>query len=373
MKQKVLKILLLEDVADDAGLIVRALQNENVLFEIIRVDCKEKFLEEIKDFRPNVILADHSLPQFNSIEALKITLRERPGIPFILVTGTVSEEFAVTCLKEGADDYVLKHNLARLPAAIANALKQREYERYKKRTERALLKQNAKLAKVNSELDNFVYSVSHNLRSPLASILGLVNISRIDSKSNDSALSTYFNMIEECACKLDESLKEIADYSKNSHHQLAIEEVNLNSIINNCFEKLHFMDGFDKVERIVSVNQKAPLYSDEFRLSLVINNLISNAIIFRDEHKKHSFIHVSADVNKRNAILQIEDNGIGIAEDLQQKVFRMFFRASELSIGSGLGLYIARETTEKLSGKIQIQSHPGRGTKFLVKIRNVHE
>src|SRR5690606_2336469 len=135
----------------------------------------------LQQFRPDVILSDHALPQFNSLEALKILRKQASDTPFILVTGTVSEEFAVSCLKQGADDYVLKSNLVRLHAAIQNAIRQRRQDAKRKKAEQTLRKQNDELIKINKELDSFVYSVSHNLRAPLMSVLGLVNLAQLEN------------------------------------------------------------------------------------------------------------------------------------------------------------------------------------------------
>ncbi len=123
-----LKILHLEDSPADAELVGRCLKRENIHSEIKIVDSKVDFQNGLKYFDPDVILCDHSLPQFNSSEALKIVRVRKSETPFILVTGAVSEEFAVNIIKEGADDYILKRNLTRLPSAITSALRQRRAE-----------------------------------------------------------------------------------------------------------------------------------------------------------------------------------------------------------------------------------------------------
>lgn len=120
-----LRILHLEDTPADAELVARNLRRAGMEVDIKVVDERTAFEKELAAFSPDVILSDHTLPQFNSIEALKIAKAEQPEVPFILVTGTVSEEFAVECLRSGANDYILKSNLIRLPNAIKNALSER--------------------------------------------------------------------------------------------------------------------------------------------------------------------------------------------------------------------------------------------------------
>jgi PAS domain S-box-containing protein len=124
--EKLLKILLLEDSPTDAEIIQRFLQQQNILREFKLALNKKTFLQSLEEFQPDVILSDHALPQFNSTDALTIARQRFPDIPFIMITGTVSEEYAAEIIKLGADDYILKDRMARLPAAISTALKQRK-------------------------------------------------------------------------------------------------------------------------------------------------------------------------------------------------------------------------------------------------------
>jgi PAS domain S-box-containing protein len=130
--QKSLRILLLEDNPLDAEMIQRLLKQENFLFDCRHVVNKKQFVLGLDEFLPDLIISDHSLPQFNSVLALEMAREKFPDIPFIMVTGTVSEEFAASIIKQGADDYILKDRMARLPAAIAKAFQQRQGEKEKK-------------------------------------------------------------------------------------------------------------------------------------------------------------------------------------------------------------------------------------------------
>lgn len=129
--QKTLKILLLEDNPLDAEMMQRLLKQEKISFECRHVINKKQFLAALNEFLPDLIISDHSLPQFNSVLALEMARDKFPGIPFIMVTGTVSEEFAASIIKQGADDYILKDRMARLPAAINKVLQQRQVEKEK--------------------------------------------------------------------------------------------------------------------------------------------------------------------------------------------------------------------------------------------------
>jgi signal transduction histidine kinase len=374
MEMKKLKILMLEDSSDDVGLIERVLRKDQIDFVYERVDTREDFSESIKRFVPDVILSDHGMPEFNSIEALKIVTKERSATPFILVTGTVSEEFATTCLKLGADDYILKTNLSRLPSAIRRALKERKLGYLKREARRALRKQNAalmnandELLKVNHELDNFVYSVSHNLRGPLSSVLGLLNIAQRETRNKE--LIVMHDMMTSSVQRLDETLKEIIDYSKNARNTIEVEQINLEEFINSIIDKLQNQHGSRNVNWIIDIKGESELNTDKTRLGVLINNILSNAICYSDS-RREPIVSISAVVNPNHLDVTIKDNGIGIKREILPRVFEMFFRGTELSQGAGLGLYVAKETIKRLNGAIELTSELGIGTTATFSIPN---
>jgi signal transduction histidine kinase len=369
--EKELKILMLEDLQDDVGLIERTLNKQGIPFVGKRVDTKEEFTTALTNFKPDVILSDHALPQFNSLEALTICQNHNMNTPFILVTGTVSEEFAVNCLKQGADDYVLKSNMVRLPSAIQNALRQRHHEYKRKKAEHTLRKQNEELIKINRELDSFVYSVSHNLRAPLMSVLGLINLVQIENKKTDQSLNHYFGMMQHSIHKLDHTLKEILEYSRNARSELNLDLVYFDKLVEDSFERLMYMEGSDNIQKTVSVMGSEELYSDAYRLSVIINNLVSNAIKYRDTTKENNAIDIRATITDKSVDIVFQDNGIGIYSEFLPRIFDMFFRATERSEGAGLGLYIVKETVEKLHGTIAVTSNFGEGTLFTISIPNM--
>lgn len=368
--EKDLKILMLEDLPEDMGLIEYFLKKEGLKFMAKRVDSKGDFIEALREFQPDVILSDHALPQFNSIDALTICKKAGVQAPFILVTGTVSEEFAVSCLKQGADDYVLKSNLTRLPSAITNSLRQRQIALKRKKAERALRKQNEELVKINKELDSFVYSVSHNIRAPLMSVLGLVNLAKLDDRNSNSPFRHYFAMMEHSIHRLDDTLKEILDYSRNARSSLTITKVNLQKLIEEGFERLKYLEGSEQIEKRITIEAPVSFYSDAYRLTVIFNNLISNAIKYRDVKKDVSFIEIDVKITQSYAFIRISDNGIGITDEYIHKIFDMFFRATDRSDGAGLGLYIVREAVEKLQGTVKVHSKPYEGATFELVIPN---
>jgi signal transduction histidine kinase len=366
--ERPLKILVLEDVQDDVGLIERELRKGGLHFETIRVDSKHEFIQALRKYDADVILSDHSLPQFNSFEAIQLCRRAGITIPFILVTGSVSEEFAVTCLKRGADDYVLKSNLIRLPNAITNSLKQKKLENERKKSDMALREQNEELVKINRELDSFVYSVSHNLRAPLMSVLGLLNLAKLNDRKED--MDQYFEMMEHSIQKLDYTLKEILDYSRNARKEIDAQLVNIREVVDDSFARLLYMEGSQGLAKNVDIIERSPLYGDPYRLLVILNNLLSNSIKYRDPEKEQNVVHFYITIERKLLTIKVQDNGIGIPETLLPKIFNMFYRATERSEGAGLGLYIVKETVQKLGGKIDVHSELGVGTTFEIEIPN---
>jgi signal transduction histidine kinase len=371
-----LKILFLEDREDDCGLVKRTLEKAGFQFELMSVDTRAEFEEALAFFQADVILSDHALPQFNSSEALAMCRSRGIDVPFILVTGTVSEEFAANCIKLGADDYILKSNLTRLPAAISNALKKKEAEKAEAKAMKALQYKNDELVtannelnKINNELDSFVYSVSHNLRAPLMSVLGLLGLSKREIElHNFDAVTPLHGMMEKSILKLDETLKEILDYSRNARKDVVLECIDIKNLINESIDKLKFIAGTQNLKITINVSEDSFLSSDRYRLSVILNNLLSNAIKYRDKNKSVQYINISVAKNKEAALITVTDNGIGIGKIQCKKIFDMFYRGTEQSDGAGLGLYIVKEALEKLKGTIDVESTVGEGSAFRVMI-----
>lgn len=363
-----LNILCLEDMADDFEWINYTLKKSGLPARTTRVDTREEFVAALHHSTPDIVLSDHALPAFNSIEALALCRTHDPDLPFILVTGAVSDEFAVNCIKKGADDYILKSNLTRLPSAIRAAIRYKTTEREKRKAYDAVEVQNQELRKINHELDTFVYSISHNLRAPMMSVLGLIRLAK--EETDLTTLHQYHGLMETCVHKLDDTLKEILDYSRNARHQVLCEPVDLRKMINDTLEKMRFIPGYERMAIRVNVTGPVEFYSDPFRISVIVNNLISNAIKYQDELKDHPEFQISVEVSEASAVFEFEDNGIGIHADLIPQIFNMFYRATGKKEGSGLGLYIVKEAVEKLNGRVTVHSVYGKETKFRVEIPN---
>ena len=224
----------------------------------------------------------------------------------------------------------------------------------------SLISKNDELSKINGELDNFVYSVSHDLRTPLLAVKGLVNL--IDLYQGDiNENEDFFKLIGSSIDRMDNTIIEILDYSRNARLQVRPELVEIDKIIRNAFEDVRFYSNHPvKLELII--HEGIRFESDRNRLNTVIKNLIGNAVKYADETKPHSYVKVNVLRHGLDLVVEISDNGIGIEACNLEKVFEMFFRASEKTTGTGLGLYISREIMIKLNGNIKLDSEVGQGT-----------
>jgi signal transduction histidine kinase len=238
----------------------------------------------------------------------------------------------------------------------------------RKEAEEKLQRTNQELSKRNTELDNFVYSVSHDLRAPIASVLGLINLAK---KDKDAAMKDiYLEKINGSALQQDNFIKEILDQSRNSRLEVRREEIKFEPMIEETFNQLKFATSTGKsVERVITVNQNRPFFCDQWRLKVILNNIISNSIRYRNG--KDPVIKVNVEVDHKTAKIAIEDNGKGIAKEHLDQVYKMSYRATDDGAGSGLGLYIVKEAIDKLQGSIHIDSEVGRGTIVMFEIPEI--
>ncbi|MEI9921060.1 MAG: PAS domain S-box protein [Bacteroidota bacterium] len=232
-----------------------------------------------------------------------------------------------------------------------------------------LIHNNEELRKTNAELDRFVYSASHDLRAPLCSVLGLVSLVEIESK--ETPILEYTSLMRKSLNRLDGFIRNILSYSKNNRLELEIAPIHLRDTIDEVVNSLRHMKEAFGVTFDITVDERQHFYSDRRRFTIIIENLISNALKFQDHSRSNKYVKITAKCGAADLLLQIEDNGIGIALEHQSKIFDMFFRISGDRDGSGIGLYIVKETVEKLQGSIQVHSKEHEGTTFTISLKNL--
>lgn len=228
-----------------------------------------------------------------------------------------------------------------------------------------LSKTNTELVLANDELDNFVYRSSHDLVAPLKSLKGLIQITNIEKSENER--QKYFDMMNTSIVKLEDFIKSILDYSTNSNGDFEQEEINLDAMLDSIVEDLQYFDSAQKVTMKRHFDKQIKFVSDPKRVKIILSNLIANAVKYHNYNQDNPIVDVVASKSGGSFLIDIIDNGQGIKAIYLDKIFNMFYRASEKSEGSGLGLYIVKDTVDKLNGQIKVTSELGKGTKFSLK------
>ena len=224
------------------------------------------------------------------------------------------------------------------------------------------------LSERNFELDQLMYKTSHDLRSPLSSILGLVNLANLDPSKENHIV--YLNKIEGRIKKLDEFIRSMLNYARVNRSDVFNERINLKETIDSCVQELEYLDNFSAVNTTVEVqNANIPFRTDPLRLRIVVGNLISNAYKYYNPSAK-SYLKIQAVISPMVVEIELHDNGIGIKKEYVDKVFDMFYRATEKSQGSGLGMYIVKQAVDKLKGSIKVKSTFGKGTTIKILLPN---
>lgn len=219
----------------------------------------------------------------------------------------------------------------------------------------------------NTELDNFVYKVSHDLRAPLSSVLGLVNLAQHPNNHDDP--KAYLKIIGERVNQLDHFISDVLSHSKNLKLEIKNGLIRFDEIVDNVFRNLNYMEGANLFYKEVNITGDE-FYSDPWRIEEIFRNLISNAIKYRRIESPTHKINITITIDESEALISFRDNGLGIARQNLNRVFEMFYRASEQAGGSGLGLYIVKNAVEKLGGRVSVGSEPGQYTLFEIVLPN---
>ncbi|MEQ9660237.1 MAG: HAMP domain-containing sensor histidine kinase [Fulvivirga sp.] len=231
------------------------------------------------------------------------------------------------------------------------------------KSEEELIENNRKLEDVNSTLDRFAYSVSHDLRAPISSLKGLVDL--LKREDEQEQLPVYLNMMNDSLNRQDEYIKNVLIHSRNRRMVNNFQLVTLSVVVDDILKDLIHYDGMDKVE--IKVDLPHNVVTDENRLKIVMSNLISNAIKYRDDSKV-SKIEIYSKLQKDGTLITVKDNGVGIEAEHQFKVYNMFFVTNNSNKGTGLGMYIVKDAIEQMNASISLASTYGLGTSFEVFI-----
>lgn len=234
--------------------------------------------------------------------------------------------------------------------------------------EKLLKNKNEDLKKLNAQLDRFLYSASHDIRQPLTSMMGLIRLLQMEHP--DMKQNEYVAKLNDSVTRLDEFLHQVMLFSQNSHSRIKAQRIELNDLILQRIDRLKAAYKMPIPEFTVECVLDTPFFSDIERVLVILDHVLRNCIEYQDVSKPKPFVKILVTANIESVFVEVIDNGIGISKMHLDKVTDMFYRGTDRSKGSGLGLYIVKETLLKLKGSITIDSEVNLGTIVVVEIPN---
>ncbi|MCB9252905.1 MAG: hybrid sensor histidine kinase/response regulator [Flavobacteriales bacterium] len=357
---KKINILYLDDEENN---LVSFKSNFRKDYNIFLAKNAEEAFDLLEKNNINILITDQKMPVMSGVEFLEKTIQKYPDAIRLLITGYSDIHIVIDAVNKGQiHKYIEKPwDWETFKLILENCV-----DLYLNRI--AIKEKNEQLEKALDELNRFIYSASHDLRSPLTSILGIIQLAKLEKKID----SEYLDIIEKNIHKLDEYIRNIIHYYQNTRSEQLIENIDFNKLIQQEIEMLN--TGEETIKFETNVEQKASFSGDYFRIRLIFNNLISNAIKYKNPAQSQHVIKITVHADEKVAKIIISDNGIGIGEDHIGNIFKMFYRAlgNHKKQGSGIGLFIVKESVERLNGSIEIKSKPNEGTAFEINLPNQH-
>jgi signal transduction histidine kinase len=351
-----LRVLLVEDELADAELILRALRAAGFEATEDIAQTAEAFTQLVRKNSYDVVLADYKLPNWNGMESVELLRGEGLDVPVILVSGALGELTAVECIKQGAADYVLKDQLARLPGSVRRAVREKQLRQENRQG-------HEDLARSNRDLEQFAYVASHDLQEPLRMVATYTQLlaERYRGKL-DADADKYIHYAVDGALRMQKLVQDLLTFSRVGRQALAMQSTDCNVVLETALTNLEA--AMQESHAVVEHAQLPTVMADSSQLVQVLQNLIGNAIKFRGT--KPPLIRVSAEAQGKEWVLSVADNGIGIAADHMEEVFVIFRRLHTRSEypGNGIGLSICKKIIEQHGGRIWIESEAGHGSTF---------
>jgi len=358
-----LRVLHVEDNELDAELVAQALRKGGFSVSVVVVQAEAEFERQLRLRRPDVVIADYNLPQWNGMEALDVLRRAGLDIPLILVSGALGDVTAVECIKRGATDYVLKDGLARLPEAVRRALQEKRLLRLRRQAEEDLARKAEELARSNADLEQFAYIASHDLQEPLRMVVAYTQLlsERYKGKLDENA-DKFLGYASEGAQRMQVLIRDLLAFSRVGRQDAVSGSVDCNAVMAEVLQSL--ASTVEESGAVVTHGALPDVWADRTQVAQVLQNLIQNAIKFRS--KEALVVSVQAEKADQNWLFSVRDNGIGIAPEYAESIFVVFQRlhARDEYAGNGMGLAICKKIVERYGGRIWVESQAGSGSTF---------
>ncbi|MCH2214571.1 MAG: hybrid sensor histidine kinase/response regulator [Flavobacteriales bacterium] len=311
---------------------------------------------------PHIIIADQRMPKVNGVEFFQKVSTDYPDPRRILLTAYTSSQTVIDAVNKGhIHKYLVKPWDKELMSKTLAAV----YESYKSKIE--LKQKNEELYRINSELNRFVYSVTHDLRAPLLSLLGLLDLSQ--NENDGRQLKEYYSLMTGSIRKMDDYIQTMLQYYRNLKTNLILEQIGVYHLAVEVVEPLANYNEF--VQFQVDIPENIHIFTDRVRLKIALNNLITNAVKYGSKEKNQPY-SVNVTVTKSNNGIKIivSDQGKGIPSEQLKKIFDIFIseQAGSTVESSGLGLYLVRQAVDKIHGQVTVRSKVDVGTEFEITI-----
>lgn len=330
-------------------------------FKIFTAIDAEEGLRIAQKEEIHVVIADQRMPGMTGTEFFEKMVKLNPDPIRILLTGYSDISSVIDAINKGEVYRFIDKpwNIEQIKNSIKNAA-----DIYFMRME--LKEKNLKLKKLHSEMNQFVYSLSHELRGPLMSISGISKLAKLEIE--DPRTVEYFDMIDSTIVKLDDYIYKMLDFYRSTKIEHKVTRVDFKDIVKQQMEAYNAKFDLSNFNLDIQINQEKSFFSDDAKIRVILNNLFSNSVQFQKSEPGPRNISLTIDVLEDSVVISVEDNGIGIEAKHHPEVFNLFTRATQKNVGVGLGLYMVKEAVEQMGGSINLESALDEGTKITVTL-----
>ena len=359
MKTDKIKVLYIDDEMNNLNSFKAAFRFDYVVYIANNTNEAYEHLKAHPDIQ--IILCDQRMPDKTGVQFFEEARQQFPGPIRMLLTGYSDINAVIDGINRGnIFRYIQKPwNETDIRSAID--------EGYKYYITNTLLEhKNNELQKAYDELDKFAYSVTHDLRGPILSAIGVINVSKNVEDINE--MKSIMEMIEKAMMKLNNFIENTHDYYNLKRGELFISDIYFQNIVNDIKDIYEINCRVNNIVFTTTITQEESFRSDEMSLRIILNNLISNAFKFQKKNIEDKYVELDINVTKGSVTINVKDNGIGIPANDLSHIFDMFYRATSEEYGSGFGLYNAKDALMKINGSIEVQSTVGVGTSFKITV-----